>query len=110
MAVLDPWRRDLLMLLNEEEITGSLAGIVGWQREGACIVRHFKFDGFMSALAFVNQVGAVAEAADHHPDIRLFDWNHVELKLTTHSSSGLTRKDFDLAGRIDALAPELSNQ
>lgn len=91
------------MLLNEEELAVGLAGLAGWVREGASITRQRRFSDFPAALAFVNQVGDAAEAADHHPDIRLYDWNKVELKLTTHSESGLTSKDLELASKIEAI-------
>lgn len=96
------------MLLNEEEIAAGLAGLAEWHREGVSIVRQIRFSDFAAALAFVNKAGEVAETADHHPDIRLYDWNKVELKLTTHSESGLTTKDFQLASKIDAILPASS--
>jgi 4a-hydroxytetrahydrobiopterin dehydratase len=40
---------------------------------------------------------------NHHPDLAI-SWNTVECTLTTHSQGGLTETDFELAGRIDALA------
>ena len=47
-------------------------------------------------------MGALAEAADHHPDIDI-RWNTVTLRLSTHSAGGLTDKDLSLAAEIDAL-------
>ena len=91
------------MLLIEEEIAAGLASLADWHREGVSIVRQIIFSDFATALAFINQAGEAAETADHHPDIRLYDWNKVELKLTTHSESGLTTKDFQLASKIDAI-------
>jgi 4a-hydroxytetrahydrobiopterin dehydratase len=46
-------------------------------------------------------VGALAEAADHHPDIDI-RWNAVTLRLSTHSAGGITEKDLALAAVIDA--------
>jgi len=48
-------------------------------------------------------VGVVAERAFHHPDIDL-RYRRVTISLTTHDDGGLTRKDTDLAARIDRLA------
>ena len=64
--------------------------------------RKFKFKNFAEALAFVNKVGAVAEAEGHHPDIS-FGWGYVEITLFTHSVDGLSENDFILAAKIDAL-------
>ena len=45
----------------------------------------------------------VAEKMNHHPE--WFNvYKRVRVDLVTHESGGLTRLDFDLAGRLDALA------
>jgi 4a-hydroxytetrahydrobiopterin dehydratase len=75
-----------------------------WHREGDAIVRELKFDDFAAAIAFVNRVAEAAEAANHHPDITLHGYNKVKLTLSSHSAGGITEADFDLAGRLDALA------
>ena len=54
-------------------------------------------------MKFVNKVAKAAEKANHHPDIDI-RWNKVTLTLATHSEGGLTKHDFDLAKKIDALA------
>lgn len=64
--------------------------------------REFKFPDFASALAFVNRVGALAEAASHHPDVSL-SWGKVRITLRTHDANGVTQKDYDLAKQIDTL-------
>ena len=75
----------------------------GWAREGEVITKVVEKADFAEALAFVNAVGALAERADHHPDIDI-RWNKVTLRLTTHSEGGLTDKDWALAEQIDAIA------
>ena len=67
------------------------------------IEKTFGFHDFKSALAFVNEVGAIAEAQGHHPDIDLA-WGRVGLKVWTHKINGLTESDFILAAKIDELA------
>jgi 4a-hydroxytetrahydrobiopterin dehydratase len=74
----------------------------GWELKDKEIVKLYKFNDFKEALAFVNRVGALAEEADHHPDIDI-RWNKVTLTLSTHSAGGLTDKDFALARAIDLL-------
>ncbi len=71
-----------------------------WRREGEEIVAIERRRDFADALAFVNEVGALAEAADHHPDIDI-RWNTVTLRLSTHSAGGLTTADLRLAAEID---------
>ena len=65
------------------------------------LARTFKFPNFVEALAFVNRVGAVAEAEGHHPDIH-FTWGRVHIETHTHKIDGLTESDFILAAKIDA--------
>jgi len=93
----------LRKLLADDEITRGLAALDGWVRDGAAIRRAFTFQAFMDAIAFVNRVAALAEAADHHPDIDI-RYTRVVLTLSTHSAGGITRKDLELAAGIDALA------
>ena len=66
------------------------------------LVRAYKFPDFKSALAFVNQVGELAEEQGHHPDI-LLGWGKVEITTWTHAVDGLTESDFILAAKIDRL-------
>ena len=77
--------------------------MAGWEEEGGALRREFELEDFATALAFVNRVGALAEEADHHPDIDI-RWNKVTLRLSTHSAGNVvTDKDRDLAARIDGL-------
>jgi len=89
-------------LLSEAEIAARLREVPAWKRDGAAIIREWIFEDFPPALAFINRVGGLAEAANHHPDISN-SWNRVRLSLTTHDAGGLTAYDFDLAKRIDSL-------
>ena len=66
------------------------------------LTRTYKFPDFKSALAFVNQVGALAEEQGHHPDI-LLGWGKAEITTWTHAADGLTESDFILAAKIDRL-------
>jgi 4a-hydroxytetrahydrobiopterin dehydratase len=85
--------------LDEAAVLGALRRTPGWERVGSEIRRTFRFRDFRQALAFVNRVGDLAEAAGHHPDIDI-RYNTVTLALTTHDAGGLTAKDFDLARSI----------
>ena len=93
----------MTQLLSDEEIAARLAAS-DWERDGEEIVREWKLDDFAAAIAFVDRVAAVAEEANHHPDILLHGWNKVRLSMTNHSAGGLTEKDFVLAERFDGLA------
>lgn len=90
------------MKLTEDQINNYLNNADGWSRQGDEIHKTYQLESFPAALVFVNTVGHMAEAADHHPDI-LVQYRKVTLTLSTHSAGGLTYKDFDLATQIDAL-------
>jgi len=88
-------------LLSDEAIDAALGGLA-WERHDAELVKVVRRQDFAEALAYVNEVGALAEAADHHPDVEL-RWNTVTLRLSTHFRGGITERDLALARGIDAL-------
>lgn len=90
-------------LLTDDAIAVALEQLPGWHREGDTIRRELRFPTFPAAVAFVDRVAELAEAADHHPDIEI-RWRRVILTLTTHASHGLTERDFGLARQLDGIA------
>jgi 4a-hydroxytetrahydrobiopterin dehydratase len=89
--------------LADAEIQERLVAVGDWHAERETIVRELKLADFAAAIAFVDRVAALAEAANHHPDILVHGWNKVRLTLSTHSEGGLTDADFRLASQIDGL-------
>ena len=88
--------------LSGDEIASRLDAIDQWTESDGKLTKRFDFKDFSDSLAFVNKVGEIANAVDHHPDIRL-GWGYAEFEITTHDRGGLTDHDFDLAKRIDAI-------
>ncbi len=75
---------------------------VGWRvLENHHLQKRYPFKNFKDALSFVVQVGEIAEAQRHHPDIYL-SWGEVRLEIWTHKINGLTESDFILAAKCDA--------
>jgi 4a-hydroxytetrahydrobiopterin dehydratase len=74
----------------------------GWLEVNGALEREFQFGDFAEALAFVNRVGAAAEAAGHHPDIEIH-WNRVKLRWWTHVTGSITDRDRELAARTSEL-------
>jgi 4a-hydroxytetrahydrobiopterin dehydratase len=73
------------------------------ERDGiARLERVFRFANFAEALAFTNRVGALAEAAGHHPAITT-EWGRVTVGWWTHAIAGLHRNDFVMAAKTDQL-------
>lgn len=87
-----------------EEARELLAEVPGWSisADGRWLVRRYSFMNFVEALAFVNKLGDVAEAEQHHPDLKL-GWGYAEVLLQTHAAQGLTKNDFILAAKIAGL-------
>lgn len=89
--------------LAGKELETFAAQVSAWKViNGHHITREFKFSDFVEALAFVNKIGALAEAQGHHPDIFL-TWGRVAVTLWTHKIDGLTESDFIMAAKIDRL-------
>ena len=89
-------------LLEEDELNSSLKKCPEWDSEKKYITRVFEFEEFMDGIDFVNNVGEIAEDAQHHPDITI-KHTKITLKLTTHDVGGVTDLDIQLAQRIDNL-------
>jgi 4a-hydroxytetrahydrobiopterin dehydratase len=92
-----------MSLLEPDAVDAAVAQGLAWAHVGHELVKVRRGADFADSLAFVNAVGELAEAADHHPDIDI-RWNVVTLRLTTHSAGGITSKDLELVARIDEVA------
>jgi 4a-hydroxytetrahydrobiopterin dehydratase len=93
-------------VLDDAAAAAALAERAGpaWTVEDGTIRRQVRCASFPAALTYVAAVGAVAEAAGHHPDIDI-RYDVVLLRLRTHSVGGLTELDVDLAARLDEIDP-----
>lgn len=75
----------------------------GWQIvDGHHLRKSFEFANFAQAMSFTNKVGMMAEANNHHPELRL-SWGRLEVLIWTHAVDGLTRSDFILAAKIEQI-------
>jgi 4a-hydroxytetrahydrobiopterin dehydratase len=87
-------------LLDAARIATALEGLEGWRHDGDHLVRELDFDDFLAAIAFIGRIAPLAEAADHHPELRNV-YRHVEIRLSTHDAGGITERDIGLAREID---------
>ena len=85
--------------LSEKEVFAELEKLPGWSIAQGKLHRAFEFRDFRQAFAFMTGVALAAEAMNHHPDWSN-SWNKVVIDLMTHSAGGLTKNDFELAGKI----------
>jgi 4a-hydroxytetrahydrobiopterin dehydratase len=96
--------------LTPTEIEDVLRAHPEWTLKDGKLVREWTFPGFPEAMAFVNRIAAIAEDANHHPDIDI-RYNRVLLALVSHDAGGITERDATMAGRITAeLASHVSSQ
>jgi 4a-hydroxytetrahydrobiopterin dehydratase len=82
--------------------TGVVAESDGWGENEGALERTFAFENFREALDFVNRVGELAEAENHHPDIAI-NYNRVTLRWWTHTAGGITDRDRALAEKTSGL-------
>src|SRR5258708_31193897 len=88
---------------NEElpRLQGELAE--AWSVvEGTRLRRELRFSDFNAAFGLATRVALLAEAEGHHPDMTV-GWGRLVIELTTHAIHGLSRNDFVLAAKIDAM-------
>jgi len=78
--------------------------MANWIEKDGALERTVELASFPAAIEFVNRVAALAEEANHHPDIAV-SYKKVTLRWTSHDAGGITERDHELAERTDALIP-----
>jgi 4a-hydroxytetrahydrobiopterin dehydratase len=78
--------------------------MANWIERDGALERTVELVSFPAAIEFVNRVAALAEEANHHPDIAI-SYKKVTLRWTSHDAGGITERDHELAERTDALIP-----
>ncbi len=82
------------------------AGLDDWRQLFSALHTRFRTGDFATGLSLVNAIGALAEEANHHPDLDL-RYPHLNVALMSHDVFGVTSRDVDLARAISAAATEL---
>jgi len=89
--------------LNDEEIKLALSRLAGWSVVGGKLHREYKFKDFVEAWGFMSSAALVVQQMDHHPE--WFNVYHtVRVDLVTHDVGGISRRDVELAGKLEDLA------
>lgn len=102
-------KREPMSPLTDPERAELLPSLSGWAlvSDRDAIHKRFMFADFNAAFAWMTRVALVAEGMNHHPD--WFNvYNRVEVTLSTHDANGLTRRDIELAQRMDRFASGLA--
>ena len=90
--------------MGAEEAGRLISQVSGWALEGETkgIRREFRFRNFAEAMGFARQVGEIAEAEGHHPDLSV-GWGYCTVRFRTHSIRGLHENDFIMAAKVNRL-------
>ena len=92
-----------------EKLTGQQvldADLTDWRLMVRSLNTRFATGDFATGLELAGRIGAAAEEMNHHPDLDL-RYPHLDVRLTSHDSGGVTSRDVDLARRISAAAADL---
>ena len=87
--------------LTREQAELFRAQAPDWQlsEEARRIERSFRFRNFREAL---QEIGELAEAEGHHPNIN-FGWGNATISLQTKKIKGLHENNFIMATKIDRI-------
>lgn len=95
----------MIQKIAPEQIASLMAWVPQWRYQserGGSMTRDFTFVDFNEAFGFMTRVALLAEQHNHHPEWSNV-YNRVSITLTTHDAGGLSKRDLDLAQRIDNL-------
>src|SRR5262249_52271283 len=95
--------------LSPDAVERYLVQVPGWTlvEGGGTIRRSHRFpDGFLEAVHLLDRVAELAEAEDHHPDVRIYSYRMMDLDFATHSIGGLSENDFIMAAKVNLLFPK----
>ncbi len=104
-----PTPRPVRTALSAPQIVFKLAQSQDWRLfgdgENLAIEKTFRFASYLHTLSFVNAVAFLAEQHDHHPDMQLA-YRSCSVRWRSHDVKGISAKDFECAGLVDALMGE----
>lgn len=90
--------------LNNQQILD--AGLVDWRKLEHALHARFAGSDFRELARFISAVADAAEAADHHPDVRL-TYGVVDVSVCSHDAGmNITNRDIDLATEISRIAAQ----
>jgi len=88
--------------LSTQEILD--AGLDDWRKLAQALHARYRIADFKAGAAFIAAIAEAAEAAGHHPDVKMTD-GVVDVSLCTHEDGlWVTQQDIDMARRITGIA------
>jgi 4a-hydroxytetrahydrobiopterin dehydratase len=96
--------------LAPDQIKSSLSQLqFNWKTANDCLVLELRAKDFTEAVWAIDKIAKIAEELNHHPDICLKNYNQLTISLSTHSTKGLTKKDFLLGKKIEGVITRIKN-
>ena len=92
-------------MLSDDAIQKKIAKELdnsGWELKDGKLTKLFRFQSFIRAIDFVNEIAIIAERLDHHPIITI-NWKTVKLSLKSFDVDAITKRDIILAKEIDSI-------
>jgi len=89
--------------LDPGPLAAALEKLPGWEVRDGKLARTYRFRDFADAFAFMTACALRIHALDHHPEWSN-DYSTVRVELVTHDAQGITARDAELAGVMEAIA------
>ena len=74
---------------------------MNWKEVNGKLIRNVKCQDFIEALELLNKIAVIAEATQHHPDLKIHNYRFLRIEVYTHDTNSITPKDHKLAKEID---------
>ena len=99
-------RIDSMVKLSQSEIASAVRKFSGWSVANGKLHRDYEFVNFVHAFGFMATAALMIEKMGHHPE--WFNvYNRLSVDLATHDAGGITKKDIELAKKLETLAEKL---
>lgn len=89
--------------LTRKETMELLGQVPGWLLNNGHITKTFEKSDAVSCVAFFNEIATLANEEGHYPDLCMKESRYVEVSLYTYPAGGLTKNDFILAAKLNAM-------
>jgi 4a-hydroxytetrahydrobiopterin dehydratase len=86
--------------LSKSEIEEKIKDLEYWDYVDEVLYSSLDFKNFTDAFAMMTRIAFEAERMNHHPEWTN-TYNNLSISLSTHSTGGVTEKDFELAEAIE---------
>ena len=80
-----------------------MLNISKWENREGKLTKIVSLNSFKEVIVLVNKIAQLAEKQNHHPDLEIFGYKNLKIKISTHDVSDITDKDYELAKAIDKL-------